>query len=259
VAAGDLEGAVAAVMDEIRTSPTALAPRLALFQLACITGDWTRASRQLEAIAGLDPETAMLGKVYGSLIAGEAERHAVLTGRTTPVCLGQPPSWLAMLAQALPAEVQGNPGAAAELRARALEDAEPSTGTIDGNEFTWLMDADPRFGPVLEAFVNGEYRWVPLSHLKEVRLDQPKDFKDLVWLPGRLVLSTGSEVHAFLPVRYPRSESSSDPKVRMARATLWEDVAHGVQHGMGQRVLASDAGDHPLLDVRHIVLVRPSG
>ncbi len=66
-----------------------------------------------------------------------------------------------MLAQALEHDAVGEGAAAAELRRQALELAEPTAGTIDGQAFAWIMDADPRLGPVLEVIVNGTYRWLP--------------------------------------------------------------------------------------------------
>jgi type VI secretion system protein ImpE len=40
--------------------------------------------------------------------------------------------------------------------------------------------------------------------------------------------------------------------IRLARRTTWEEVAPEVFHGLGQRILATDAGQHSLLDVRSI-------
>lgn len=263
-AAADFDGAVASVMDDIRSNPAALAPRLALFQLACVAGDWVRAGKQLDALEGLDAETALMSKVYRGLIEAEEKRRAVLAGAEPPMSVGRPPPWFAMLAQALAFDARGEAQAAADLRARALDAAEPSAGHVfgngpDGTPFAWIMDADPRFGPTLEVIVDGAYRWLPLVHLQELRSDPPADVKDLVWLPARLTLTGGGEAHAFLPVRYPGSEACVDAALRMARATEWRDAAGGVQVGLGQRLLATDAGDHPLLDIRRLVVEAPHG
>lgn len=254
LAAGDLDKALAAAMEEVRSAPNVLAPRLALFQLASVAGDWSRAARQLDAMAALDPEAAMMSKVYQGLIDAEAERTKVLSGSAGPVCLGEPPEWLAQLSLALALDAKGVGEAAAAARESALEQAEPSAGEIDGSPFSWIMDADPRFGPVLEVIVNGSYRWLPFTHLKELRSDAPSDLKDLVWLPVHLSFRQGYEVHAFVPVRYPASEKEPDMAVKLARATSWSAVGEEVQFGLGQRLLATDNEDHPLLDIRRVVL-----
>jgi type VI secretion system protein ImpE len=252
-AEGDIAGALAQVMDEVRTAPAATAPRMALFQLACIVGDWQRAKKQLEAIAGLDLEAAMMARAYGALIDAEAVRRAVFAGAERPVCLGEPPAFVAMLAEALTLDAQGEGEAASALRRHALEVAEPVEGILNGTPFAWVMDADLRLGPVLEAVVQGRYRWLPFSSLRELRAEPPKDVKDLIWAAVQVTLANGGELAAFVPVRYPGSETSPDPALRLARATAWQNTAGG-QQGLGQRLLATDAVDHPFLELRHLRL-----
>ncbi len=249
---GDPARALALAMDEVRAHPTALGPRLALFRLACIEGMWERARRQLEAMVGLDGETALFAKVYDGLILAEAERAAVLRGRTAPVTLGEPPAFVALLAQALAHEAAGAAPAARALRAAALEAARAVPGELDGRPFAWLMDADPRFGPCLELVVHGRYRWLPLEHLRELRSDGPRDLEDAVWLPVTLTLAGGGELAAHLHARYPGSEAAADPSVRLARATLWGEGEGAT--GLGLRTLASDLGDHPLATLRRLRL-----
>lgn len=246
--AGDPARAMALVMEEVRAAPAALGPRLALFRIACIEGQWDRARRALEAIAGLDPEAAMFARLYTALIAAEAERAAVLGGTEPPVTLGAPPAFVAHLVQALRHEAAGEGEAAGVLRRAALEAAEAVPGALDGAEFAWLMDADARFGPCLELVVHGRYRWLPLERLGELRTDGPRDLEDVVWLPVTLTLSGGAEVAAHLPGRYPGTETAAEPLVRLGRATVFDAAGRG----LGGRLLASDRGDHPLVGIRRI-------
>jgi type VI secretion system protein ImpE len=253
LARGDLDAAMRSVMDEVRTAPAALGPRMALFQLAAVAGDWDRARRQLDTIARLDPEAAMMAQAYGAAIDAEATRRAVFAGRERPVCLGEPPAFVAMLAEALLLDAQGEGGAAGALRRQALEAAEPVEGTLNGTPFAWIMDADTRLGPVLEAVVQGQYRWLPFSSMRELRAEPPKDQKDLIWAAVRVTLANGGELPEFVPVRYPGSEASPDAALRLARATAWQDAAGG-QRGLGQRLLAADTADHPFLELRRLRL-----
>ena len=62
---------------------------------------------------------------------------------------------------------------------------------------------------------------------------------------------------AFVPARYPGSEAAQDDALRMARRTEWRQLDGGSWVGLGQRMLATDAGDHSLLDIRTIEL-RPA-
>lgn len=250
---GDLDSAVQLVMNDVRTSPAALAPRLALFQLSILMGAWERARRQLDTIAELDPEAMPLARAYGAAIDAEAARGEVFAGRASPICLGAPPAWLALLCEALRLDVQGAEAAAGELRQRALVEAEAVPGSLDGAPFAWIMDADIRLGPVLELIVEDRYRWLPLAAVRALRADPPQDHTDLVWRKVTVTLAAGGELPAFVPARYPGSETAADPRLRLARLTSWQDGPGG-QRGMGQRLLATDGADHAFLDLRHLHL-----
>ncbi|MFO7641676.1 MAG: type VI secretion system accessory protein TagJ, partial [Candidatus Competibacteraceae bacterium] len=135
---------------------------------------------------------------------------------------------------------------------RALEQAPTTAGRVDEVAFAWLMDADPRLGPILEAVINGRYYWVPLHHIRRVEFEKPEDLRDLVWLPANFIWVNGGQTVGLIPVRYPGSEQSADDGIRMARKTDWQAVTDAIQLGLGQRLLATDADDYPLLDVRKI-------
>jgi type VI secretion system protein ImpE len=253
MARGDLDAALGAVMDEVRAKPSALAPRLALFQLAALVGDWSRAAKQLQALAEIDAEAAPMAQTYAAAIEAESVRRAVFAGAERPVCLGEPPAWMAMLSEALALDERGAGTAAGELRERALAEAEAVAGTANGAPFAWIMDADVRLGPILELVVDGRYRWLPLAQLRELRADPPKDHTGLIWARVGLTLRGGGEIAALVPVRYPGSEQVADPQVRLGRLTTWADEPGG-QFGSGQRIMATDAGDHPFLELRRIRL-----
>lgn len=251
---GDLDLATRLVIDEIRAAPSALEPRLVLFQVAIVSGDWGRARKQLDTMADLDPETATFARAHAGLIEGEALRRQVFAGRASPTVLGTPPAFTPLLIEALALAARGESAAAADLRARALDAADAVPGEADGASFEWLMDADPRLGPVLEVMLPTGYRWLPLASLHSLKCAGPRDLKDAVWLPVTLVLANGSETAAYLPARYPGSEAAADPLLRLARATSWVAQPDGSQHGLGQRLLATDADDLPILALRSLTL-----
>ncbi|TLY58601.1 MAG: virulence protein SciE type, partial [Gammaproteobacteria bacterium] len=56
-----------------------------------------------------------------------------------------------------------------------------------------------------------------------------------------------------IPSRYPGSEAAEDPTLCLARQTAWLQVRPDVYEGLGQRVLATDAGEYPLFEARSIV------
>ena len=73
-------------------------------------------------------------------------------------------------------------------------------------------------------------------------------------MPAHLQFQNGGEVVALVPTRYPGTETSSDDALRLARKTIWQEVGEDAHHGVGQRVLATDADETPLMDVRSITL-----
>jgi type VI secretion system protein ImpE len=242
---------VAAAMDAVRSAPAAIAPRMALFQVASITGDWHRARTQLETMAKLDAECTLLVHTYTRLIDAEAVRIRVFAGIEQPIAFGPPPSWLAMMAQAITLDCRGDPGGAHTLRQIAREDTPARPGTLNGQSFEWIMDADPRLGATLEVVVEGQYRWLPLDHVAELRANAPGSVQDLVWQPVTLRVTTGTELKAFIPSRYPGSEKHSDDAIRLCRATRWIEKGDE-QWGLGQRIFATEQDDFAILDVRRV-------
>ena len=156
--------------------------------------------------------------------------------------------------EALRVDAENQPDTAATLRARALEAAPATSGTLDDTPFAWLADADSRLGPVLEAIINGKYYWVPISHLQRIEIDKPADLRDFVWAPATLTLGNGATSVALIPSRYPGTEREADNALRLARATDWREQPGGAWHGVGQRMLTTDQAEVALLDVRVVSL-----
>jgi type VI secretion system protein ImpE len=226
--------------------------RIFLFQVYCVQGEWMKASTQLDVLLELDPSSKPMVETYREALRCEALRREVFDGKRSPLVLGAPQDWLAMMIEALRVDAEGRPDAAAELRARALETAPATSGKLDDVPFAWLADADARLGPVIEAIVNGKYYWVPMSRLMRIEIDKPADLRDFVWTPATLTLENGAVNVALIPTRYPGSEHETDNALRLARATDWREQPGGAWHGVGQRMLTTDQAELALLDVRVI-------
>ena len=238
----------------MRSEPADPKLRVFLFQLLSVLGQWEKARDQLKALAELDVGSFPLVHLYGAAITCELFRREVFAGARTPVMLGEPLPWLALLLQALAAEAEGKRTEATTIRADALEQARTVAGTVDGEAFEWIADADSRLGPVCEAVIDGRYYWVPFERLRSVALEPPSDLRDVLWMPAHLGLDNGGEAAALIPARYPGSESDPDGLIRLARKTEWDEVAPHTFHGRGQRMFATDSNEYPLLNVRRIEL-----
>jgi type VI secretion system protein ImpE len=160
--------------------------------------------------------------------------------------------------EALALEAQGRTQEAGELRARAWGDAPVLAAKVNGQPCESLVDADERIGPILEAYLDGRYYWIPFGQIQRLESEPAKVLIELVWLPSTLKLATGAEVKAYLPVRYPGSEEAADAGLRLARRTEWRRVPGGGYAGVGQRMFEHSQGDVPLLECRLIEFSPPA-
>jgi type VI secretion system protein ImpE len=249
---GDPAAALARLQEDVRARPSDRKLRVFLFQLLCVLGQWERALNQLKVASELDPAALPMAQMYGDAVRCEAIRTAVFEGSKSPMVLGEPEQWLALLIESRLRAGSGEAAQAEELRVRAFEAAPGSGGDIDGRPFGWIADADSRLGPVMEAIINGRYYWVPFSRLTKVTMEAPEDLRDLVWMPAHLDFDNGGESLALLPTRYPGSEASADGAVALARKTVWESIGEDAYRGLGQRILVTDGGETPMLEIRSI-------
>src|SRR6202795_1485965 len=247
---GDLAACLRLLQADVRRRPEDVRLRVFLVQVLMVLGEWERALNQLGVLKELDAAALPMGHSYGAAIQCERLRAAVFRGERSPLLFGEPEPWMAEMVQAVGLQAQGHGSEAAALRNGALEAAPATAGMLNGTPFEWLADADTRLGPLLEVLLNGNYYWVPMHRVREIRVEAPADIRDLVWLPAEFVWANGGEAVGFMSTRYPGSESSTDDAIRLARKTDWVDADGAI--GLGQRRLASDEAEMPLLELRSI-------
>jgi len=252
--ANDLSGALTALQNAVRADPGSPKLRIFLFQLLCVLGDWKRAITQLKVCAELEAAAIPMAQTYREAIICEAFREKVFAGEKAPLIFGEPLEWVALMIEALKALAEGRPEDSAALRSRAFDAAPAAAGEINGASFEWISDADMRLGPLMEMVIYGRYFWVPFTAIHEIRAEAPADLRDSVWTPVNLTLSTGGEVVALIPTRYPDTVKLGDARAKLARSTEWTEIGGGAFAGIGQRLLATDQGDVGLMDLRQLVI-----
>jgi type VI secretion system protein ImpE len=238
----------------VRSQPANVKLRIFLFQLLAVDGQWTRAMNQLKVCGELDAGTLAMVNTYREALQCEALRDAVFKGQTTPMVFGQPQAWVAHLVEALQADARGDHALAKRLREQALEAAPATSGTLNGEPFEWVADADSRLGPVLEVIINGRYGWLPFASVAKIEFEPPSDLRDMVWLPASLMLPNGGGTVALVPTRYAPMPEAADNLLRLSRRTDWLETSPGQYQGLGQRLLTTDQTEIGLLDVRSISL-----
>lgn len=225
---GRLSEAVVSLSEALRDDPTDLRTRTFLFELLCFAGDLDRAHKQLDAISTADPERNLAALGYREALRCEEKRREMFMGGELPE-VGNSPSVL--------------------------------RGTLNGEPFQDLTDADPRIGARLEVIVGGRYTWMPFEHLVSVTVEPPTNLRDLFWVPAEVITSPalGSyEGQVMLPALTPFAWDHSDETVRLGRQTEWQDLADGGQAPVGQKLLLVDDEVFPFLEVRELV-IQPSG
>ncbi len=251
---GDLEQTLATLTEEIRSNPAKAELRIFLFQLLSVLGQWERAMTQLNVAAEMDSDAMLMAQVYRIALNSEVLRSEIFQGKRSPLIFGEPLEWTVWLTQVLPLIAAGELEAAADLRDRAFEAAPAISGQIDGQPFEWVADADARLGPILEAIVDGKYYWIPFQRIQGIQIEKPANLRDVVWVTATFTWTNQGQAVGLIPSRYSGSEKETESAFQMGRKTDWRDAGHDFFMGIGQRMLATDTGDYPLLEIREILL-----
>lgn len=247
VQAGRLNESLLKLQEEIRASAADEKLRVFLFQLLSVMGKWERALTQLQVLTSMSPPAVMLARIFDPVVRCEALRADVFAGKRNPLIFGEPEEWMGLLVKANELTGQGQHAAAAALREQAFESAPATAGKIKEKSFEWISDADQRFGPMLEVILDGKYYWIPFQRISRIVIDPPSDLRDLVWAPVQFVWSNGGEASGHIPTRYPKTELSEDDALRLARKTDWLAIDGDFSVGLGQRILATNTEEIPLL------------
>ncbi len=249
---GDLDAALAAVKDAVRDNPADAKQRTFLFQLFSVAGDWERALNQLNLAGDMDTQALPMVQTYREALACEALREQVFAGERSPLIFGDPERWIALALEAQKLIAAGKFDQAGELRDQAYDDVPIVPGTVNGEAFEWLADADTRIGPFLEAVVSGKYYWIPLHRIASVVIEPPEDLRDLVWIPAQFSWANGGQAIGLIPVRYPDTHLSENNALKLARLTEWSEHPANTFCGAGQRMLATDQAEYSILEIREL-------
>ena len=255
---GQVKEALASLTEEVRDNPSDASLRTFLFQLLCINGQYQRALTQLKVVQELDTITMAMAKTYQQVLQCEMLREAVYKGEKTPLIFGEPPEWIAPLFEALKLEGEGHISKAETMRQEAYQNIPTVSGSVNGENFEWIADADSRIGPFMEGIIDGRYFWIPFECISSLKLSEPEDLRDLIWLPCEFHWANGGDAVGFIPARYPESGKDEDPQIQMGRKTDWIQLGEQSYTGKGQKLLTTEQNDYPLLAIREITLSHES-
>jgi type VI secretion system protein ImpE len=73
-------------------------------------------------------------------------------------------------------------------------------------------------------------------------------------MPAQFTWANAGQAVGLIPTRYPGSEKMDDESIRLAKTTEWKDCGNDLYLGTGQRMIATDSNEYPLMDIREIQL-----
>jgi type VI secretion system protein ImpE len=224
---GRLREAITALGEELRKNPLDAKRRTFLFELLLFAGEYDRAEKQLNLLAGSGANAAAGALLYRSALHAERTRQEMFSLSQTP----------------------------------ALDVREQRGGLCDGKPFFEFVDSDPRIGPNLEVYMAGSYTWVPIAYLRKVEIEPPVNLRDLMWARARVETTEEFRLQelgeVLIPAICPLSFRHSEEVVQLGREAAWEvDSAHEAVP-FGAKTMLIDGADVPLLSIRSVAW--PSG
>ena len=219
---GKLREAVQALSDEVRNNPLDARRRIFLFELLCFAGEYDRAEKHLDVLAGASSAAQVGALLYRSAIHAEKDRQRMFAERAIPM-------------------------------------AKPTgivSGVRNGEPFERFADADERLGGAIELFVAGSYTWISLEQIASIEIAKPQKLRDLLWAPAIVTTSPAYKAmelgEVLLPVLSPLSWKSEDDTVRLGRSTVWEEDSDGNLIPRGQKIFMVGEREIPILELGKI-------
>ncbi len=225
---GKLTEAIDNLRSHLRDYPSDKRARSFFFELLCFEGEFDRARKQLMILAEDSKDSRLGVAFYLAALAAEEERQAYYQ--------------------------DGAAGESGETTAGG--GAAQIAGVFNGKRFTGIRDMDRRLGGSLEFLTAGKYHRIRYRDLTRIEIGDPKNVRDLYWLPAKLEMSEAmgsTELESILiPVLYPQTNLFDDDRTRLGRSTEWAAAESGLEIPLGQRVLEISGEEVPLLEVRSL-------
>ncbi len=257
--AGNLSGAVAAAIEEVKQNPGDPEPRFLLCELLCFTGAWEQADKHLDALGFQNPTLLPGIHQWRQVIRAEQARQQFYSEGRVPEFLTPPSPVLRALLQAAIEMRAGNTAEASRYLSEANEKATPVSGECDGQAFEGLRDMDDRMPFVLEVLATtGVYYWVPYDQIESIEFEKPVRLRDIIWRQARLIVRDGPDGEVYLPSLYPGAPAETDDNLRLARLTDWRGGDDEPFQGVGQRILLVGDEERPFLELRSITITPPA-
>lgn len=253
--AGRLGEAIDALIQSVKARPTDIQQRTFLFELLCFSGDYDRAEKQLDVLAGQSAHAELGAQIYRNALSAERARQRLFTEGQLPHFLAEPPAYVGLHLAAINYLREGHYAEARALLDQAEEERLALAGKLNGEPFSDFRDYDDLTAPVLEMFIQERYVWMPFEQIKSITIEPPKRLRDLLWATARIE-PAGEKIQpigaVFLPALYAGSSESPNDQVKLGRMTEWVEVSQELNRAAGLRLFWLDERDEPILQVENI-------
>lgn len=250
--AGDLKGAVEAALSAVKKNPTDVKARTFLFELACFSGDWERAEKQLDVIGHQDANAMIGSLIFRANLKAERDRLKLFSGGQKPEFLLTPPDYVIGLLAANNRLREGNAAEARTILDQVENERPAFACKINGEAAEDFRDYNDLTGCVFEVIVKDTYIWLPIEQVERIEFVAPKSLRDLFWIQAKVETVNGTNGEMFFPALYANSFTSDDDRIRLGRMTDWRDAGEEIFIGEGMRMFWSDGTDKPILEVNEI-------
>lgn len=224
---GKLREAIKALGEELRSNPLDAKRRTFLFELLLFAGEYDRAEKQLDLLAGAGAEAAAGTLLYRSALHAERSRQSMFANHETP-----------------------------PLKQEVIHG-----GVWNGSPFSEFADSDPRIGANLEVYLAGSYTWIPIHYLRRIEIEPPTNLRDLMWASARVETSSDFRLQelgeVLLPVLCPLTFRHADEVVQLGRESAWEPDEKYGEIPYGAKMILIDGVEVPLLQIRSVVWSAP--
>ena len=250
--AGQLEAAIHAVSQEVKSKPSEMQPRTFLFELLCFAGEFDRAERQLDVIGHQNAQADLGVQVFRNNLKAERDRLRLFSDGLAPHFLTDPPAYVDLHLNAINRLREGQYDEVRLLLDQAEEERPALSGQLNGRQFLDFRDCDDLIASVLELIVHDEYTWLPFEQIKRLEISAPKQLRDLMWAPARIEGIDGTVGEVFVPALYARSSEHSNDQVRLGRMTDWKPVNELLHLPAGLRLFMADGEDEAMFQARSV-------
>lgn len=259
--AGRLGEAIDALIQSVKARPTDIQQRTFLFELLCFSGDYDRAEKQLDVLAGQSAHAELGAQIYRNALSAERARQRLFTEGQLPHFLAEPPAYVGLHLAAINYLREGHYAEARALLDQAEEERPALAGKLNGEPFSDFRDYDDLTAPVLEMFIQERYVWMPFEQIKSITIEPPKRLRDLLWATARIehidekIEKIGD---VFLPVLYAGSSGHSNEQVKLGRMTEWTTITDELVVAAGMRLFLVDGKDLSIMESHNLEFNLPA-